>query len=196
MKEKNEWVQLGEFEGDLKSANLNAFMTAADWAGLEAVEIPEGFPFTDAESIKAYRMAVAGVRGPLGRLPVVVINSAQAGVGKSRLARLIFEKRFGGLHMDAITVYRNSPCGSDELMRAIPRALGCGHLWIDEPGPSLLRSMSLVALASASTWTYRPLRARAYVDEVIPENFQIIITGINLVLSAELARRSIIINLG
>jgi hypothetical protein len=155
----------------------------------EDVKTPVGFRFADLSSEFAYRHAVAGTPGPLGRLPIVVINSARPGAGKSSLARLILEKRMG----EELRV--GLCCTATVMGLSFPRALKNGYLWLDDVREALLRSSELLSFASCQRWGYRPLGKEDMVEMEIPENFQIIITGLGLVLPVDLARRSIVINL-
>ena len=167
-----------------------------DWptadAGIWLAETLKDYPWADPRSMSAH---VAAMLSPFIRLllpagakrTMIVYNGNHPGTGKSTLARMALYPVYG----DAVAhgVDRNP----DELRKILDTAAleRKPYLFIDDMGD--IRSKELNAFVTSNSWSARVL-GHSRTEEA-PIEAQVVITGNQLDIGAELERRALVVDL-
>lgn len=157
---------------------------------MSELKLPHGIYLADAASQENLKKAMAGLRNEFGVRPMVVINGPFQGVGKSRLARLLL---YGCGHSKTSTTELPEVDTELWLARQIPDILERGYLFVDDFARKL-DSPVLSRLLSSRVWRWRPLRSKTEMTREV--DVLVVVTGNNITLSPDLARRSLVINIG
>lgn len=149
-------------------------------------EVLSGFPFDNEAS---FANAVALLLTPClrlaidGQVPLALIDAPQAGTGKSLLASLVAEIATGG-----VAAMLNAPSDEEEWRKAITATLMDGNnIIIYDNLDGVLRSPRLAMALSARCWKDRILGVSQTIE--LPQKCTWIVTGNNIRLGGDLARR-------
>ena len=155
-----------------------------------AFEAISGFRFATQQSLQNALLALYWAARRQGgeklKVPMIVITGP-SGSGKSRLASILSDRAAPCLVADKSEV-------GVFLSTASVSALGQrGCCVFEDVGKTLLESVALKTYLTASHWSYRPYLSRESIQ--VPALAMIIVTGNTIQLPADLARRSVVIEL-
>jgi len=184
-RETETYLSLGGLEG------VHADMPVADAVDLLLGELLGEFPFVD-EASRAH--AVAAIILPFARqmitgpTPLHLFDAPSRGTGKGLLADV----------MAVVATGRDAPVMSltndtDELEKRITSFLLAGHPIALLDNATILRAAPLAAVLTATTWQGRRLGKSEMVQ--VPNTATWIVTGNNVMLSDEMARRTVLARL-
>lgn len=181
--------------GNLDGFQVPEMPTAEDVASARALieEALSDFPFVD-QSSRANAIAeliTPEVRTAIkGNIPIGLIDAPQAGSGKTLLAGAAAEINTGGA-----AAMRPAPIrDDDEWRKTLTATIQMGQcLTIFDNLETVLDSPSLALAVTASIWTDRILGRTQLVT--LPQRSMFIVTGNNIALGGDLARRCVWIRL-
>lgn len=143
-------------------------------------DVPDGIRFADEGSAENYQKAMAGDVNEHGVKPVIAIHSPRPASGKSRVARHILEARFGS------SAASMQPQGEEGWEKSLIAAQARGFFFVDN-FRGRLKSSTLSSFVTAKEWSFRKL-GTTEVESIKPD-VQVVIAGNSLVMSEDMLRR-------
>ncbi len=147
---------------------------------------PEGIIFADPESEENYAKAMSGAPGPHHIKHPMIVISGPAASGKTRLAAHILKSRFGEAYITSL------PRTEDEFEKLIPHAIEKKYLFLDNVA-EFVKAHALSRAITSTDWSYRPLGKSEI--KTLKVDLQVIVTSPAIIMSEDLCRRSIFIEL-